>query len=209
MRVIGLTGGIASGKSAVAEIFSAHGIPVIDADQLSREAVLPGTAALALIADTFGSSVIDTDGRLNRETLAKIVFSDAASLKRLESILHPAIKALAEQRLADLRASAAPVAIYMAALLIEAGATDRVDEIWVVYTDSETQLSRIQQRDGASREEAMKRIAAQMPMAEKATYGRVVIDNSGTLEELKGKVERLLIAERLIRVDENQANGIK
>lgn len=203
MRVIGLTGGIASGKSAVAEIFSAHGIPVIDADQLSREAVLPGTAALALIAESFGSSVIDTDGRLNRETLAKIVFSDAASLKRLESILHPAIKALAEQRLADLRVSAAPAAIYMAALLIEAGATDRVDEIWVVYTDSETQLSRIQQRDGASREEAMKRIAAQMPMAEKATYGRVVIDNSGTLEELKEKVERILIAEKLITVNEN------
>lgn len=198
MRIIGLTGGIASGKSAVAEIISSHGIPVIDADQLSREAVLPGTTALTLIAESFGNSVIDADGRLNREALARIVFSDEPSRKRLEAILHPAIKSLAELKLSDLRASGTPAAVYMAALLIEAAATDRVDEIWVVYTDRETQLGRIQKRDGVSAEEALKRVAAQMPMNEKAACGRIVIDNNGTIEELKLKVEKLLIAEKLV-----------
>ncbi|NVO00440.1 MAG: dephospho-CoA kinase [Geobacteraceae bacterium] len=198
MRIIGLTGGIASGKSAVAELMTAAGIPVIDADQLSREAVLPGSTPLAFIAETFGNSVIDTDGRLNREALARIVFSDEPSRKRLEAILHPAIKSLAEQKLADLQRSGAPAAIYMAALLIEAGATDRVDEIWVVYTDPETQLGRIQKRDGVSRENALKRVAAQMPMDEKAACGRIVIDNCGTLDELKEKVAAVLIKEKIV-----------
>lgn len=198
MRIIGLTGGIASGKSAVADIISAYGIPVVDADQLSREAVLPGTVSLNLIREAFGDAVIDSGGRLDRDTLAGIIFSDKESRIKLEKIMHPAIKSLAEKKLADLKASGATAAVYMAALLIEAGATDRVDEIWVVYTDSETQLSRIQKRDGTSRDDALKRVAAQMPMAEKASYGRVVIDNSGTIEELKRKVEELLISERLV-----------
>lgn len=198
MRVIGLTGGIASGKSTVAGIISNHGMPVIDADQLARDAVLPGSQGLSRIADAFGAALLKDDGTLDRAALAERIFSDPAAREKLESILHPAIKKLAEKRLAELRQSGEAVVFYMAPLLIEAGATDRVDEIWVVYVDRETQLARIQDRDAVSREDAIRRVAAQMPMDEKAGYGRIVIDNSGTLQELEERVGAVLAAEGLM-----------
>lgn len=197
MRVIGLTGGIASGKSTVAGIISGHGIPVIDADQLARDAVVPGSAGLCQIIEAFGPSVLNEDGTLDRTVLAEKIFSDPLAREKLESILHPAIKVLAEKQLAELRQRGEAVAFYMAPLLIEAGATGRVDEIWVVYVDRETQLARIQKRDSVSREDAEKRIAAQMPMDEKAAYARIVIDNSGNLQELKKRVEAILVSESL------------
>jgi dephospho-CoA kinase len=197
MRVIGLTGGIASGKSSVAAIMAEEGIPVIDADLLAREAVLPGSVALQQIAATFGSAVIAPDGTLDRGALAGFVFSDESARRKLESILHPAIKSLAEQRLQELRDCGAPVAVYMAALLIEAAVTDRVDEVWVVYADRETQLDRLQERDAMSRTEAEQRLAAQMPMDEKKGCGKVVIDNCGSMAELQERVRRVLVAERL------------
>lgn len=189
MRVIGLTGGIASGKSSVARLLEEQGIPVIDADQLARDAVLPGTTALRQIAAYFGERVLAGDGSLDRTVLAEIVFADPAARRILEGIMHPAIKKLAEERLAKLRDRKVPVAIYMAPLLIEAGATDRVDEIWVVYVDRETQLRRLMVRDGLSRHQAEQRLDAQMPMTEKAGYGNVVIDNNATPEAL---VERVM-----------------
>jgi len=198
MRVIGLTGGIASGKSAVAEIIKAHGIAVIDADQLARDAVVPGSAALLRVVEVFGTAVLTDDGNLDRTTLAETIFSDSAARRTLESILHPAIKELAQEHLEELRRGGAPVAFYMAPLLIEAGAVDRVDEIWVVYADRETQLERIERRDSVSREAAENRLAAQMPMDEKIAYGRVVIDNCGSREELRSRVDLLLRAEKLI-----------
>lgn len=191
MRVIGLTGGIASGKSSVARLLEEQGIPVIDADQLARDAVLPGTAALRQIAARFGERVLAGDGTLDRAVLAELVFADPAARRTLEEIIHPAIKKLAEERLAALRARKEPVAIYMAPLLIEAGATDRVDEIWVVYVDRETQLRRLMVRDGLSRQQAEQRLAAQMPMADKAGYGSVVIDNCATPEALAERVMEL------------------
>lgn len=198
MRVIGLTGGIASGKSAVAEIITGYGIPVIDADQLSRDAVVPGSAGLRHIVAVFGAGILNGDGTLNRAALAEEIFSDAAAREKLEAILHPAIKELAQKRLQELRQKKVAVAFYMAPLLIEAGVTDRVDEIWVVYADRETQLERLQSRDSISREAAEKRLAAQLPMAEKVTYGRIVIDNCGSPEEVRRRVEALLRAEKLI-----------
>jgi dephospho-CoA kinase len=198
MRVIGLTGGIASGKSTVAKIITDYGIPVIDADQLSRDAVLPGTATLSRIVEIFGSSVLHDNGSLDRKALAETIFSDSAARRTLESILHPAIKKLAQERLEALRCGGKPVAFYMAPLLIEAGAVDRVDEVWVVYIDRETQLERIVKRDAISREDAEKRLAAQMPMNEKTAFGRVVIDNSGDLQELRNRVEEVLRAEKLV-----------
>ena len=197
MRVIGLTGGIASGKSTVAEMIASQGIPVIDADQLARDAVLPGSAGLRQIVAVFGLKVLKEDGFLDRAILAEKIFSDSSARKILESILHPAIRELAQQRLEKLRLEMVPVVFYMAPLLVEAGITDRVDEVWVVYVDRETQLERIQKRDSVSREDAEKRLAAQMPMVEKATYGRIVIDNSGNLRELKDRVEAVLMAEGL------------
>jgi dephospho-CoA kinase len=195
MRVIGLTGGIASGKSSVAALLERQGIPVIDADQLARDVVLPGSAALRQIAADFGTQVLDAAGALDRTALAGVVFADPGARKKLEAIVHPAIKELAEKELAALRESGETVAVYMAPLLIEAGATDRVDEIWVVYVDRETQLQRLMARDGISREQAAQRLAAQMPMAEKASFGRVVIDNCGSPAMLENKVTELCRSE--------------
>jgi dephospho-CoA kinase len=185
MRVIGLTGGIASGKSTVARLLAARGVPVIDADQLSRDVVLPGMPALAAIARLCGPGVLSPDGTLDRQALGALVFADPGLRRRLESILHPAIKSLAEERLGQLRSQGVPVVIYMAPLLVEAGATDRVDEIWVVYVDRETQIARTMVRDGLTREAAEQRLAAQMSMEEKAAHGRIVIDNRDSLEELE------------------------
>jgi dephospho-CoA kinase len=188
VRIIGLTGGIASGKSSVAQIMEALGGVIIDADQLAREAVAPGEPAYLSIVAGFGEGIINPDRTINRKALARIVFADPTARRRLERITHPAIARLAEQRLTALRNAGVPVVVYMAPLLIEAGVTSRVDEIWVVYADRETQVARLMLRDGIGRDEALQRLAAQMPMEEKRRYGRVVIDNSGTPEETERQV---------------------
>ncbi len=188
MRVIGLTGGIASGKSTVAQLFAELGAAVIDADQLAREAVEPGSTALAAIVQQFGPTILRPDDTLDRSALGAIIFADPSARRRLEQITHPAIRALALARLAALRAAGTAVVIYMAPLLIEAGATDRVDEIWVVHIDPATQLQRLTARDILSREDAQSRVASQMPLEEKRRHGRIVIDNSGPLAETKRQV---------------------
>lgn len=197
MRVIGLTGGIASGKSTVAHILERLGVPVIDADRLSREVVEPGTPALAAIVAEFGADLLDQGGRLDRARLGSIVFGDPAARRRLERITHPAIGARADELLATYRHAGEPVVVYMAPLLIEAGRAGLVDEIWVVYVDRETQTERLCQRDGLGPQEAGQRIDSQMPMEEKAARGRLVIDNRGTPAELERQV--MEIWEREIR----------
>lgn len=191
MRVIGLTGGIASGKSSVARLLAERGVPVIDADHLARVAVEAGMPAAVAIRAAFGDQVFTVDGSLDRAALGRLVFGDATARRRLEGIMHPAIGQLAEAKLVELRAAGAPLVIYMAPLLIEAGVTDRVDEIWVVYVDRETQLTRLMARDGIGRAEAERKLAAQLSMEEKKAYGRVVIDNRGTSEELAARVDEL------------------
>ena len=189
MKIIGLTGGIASGKSSVAEMLRELGAVIIDADQLSREAVLPGSPTLRQISELFGSGALQSDGTLNREAVRAQVFADPAKRIQLEAILHPAIKELAWQKLAEARQNGADVTVYMAPLLIEANATDRVDEIWVVTVQPEVQLVRLMQRDHCSLEQARQIVAAQMPLAEKQRYGVVVIDNSNDLDETRRQVE--------------------
>lgn len=191
MRVIGLTGGIASGKSTVAGILAKLGAAIVDADQLAREVVVPGEAAYQAIVAEFGAGILHPDGTINRLALGKLVFADPAARRRLERITHPAIARRAEERLAALKEAGTPVIVYMAPLLIEAGATSRVDEIWVVYADRETQVARLMARDGISRTEALQRLAAQMPMEEKRTYGKVVIDNRGAPEETERQVREI------------------
>jgi dephospho-CoA kinase len=191
MRIIGLTGGIASGKTSVALMLERLGAAVVDADLLAREVVQPGEQALAKIVAAFGEGVLNGDGSLNRAALAEIVFSDPAARRRLEGITHPAIRARADQKLAALREQGVRTVFYVAPLLIEAGNSDRVDEIWVVYLDRESQLARLMARDSLDRDAALRRIASQMPMEEKKKLGRVVIDNSGTREELEAQVRRL------------------
>ena len=185
VRVIGLTGGIATGKSSVARMFEEHGAVVIDADQLSREAVMPGTDGLARIVATFGDNVLLADGTLDRASLRKIIFSDREKRRQLEQILHPEIKRLAEEQIAAASADNKELVFYMAPLLIEAGATERVDEIWVVTVQPAVQLERLMARDGINVEQAQAIIKSQMPLADKELYGRIVIDNSGTLEQTR------------------------
>ncbi|HTY21205.1 MAG TPA: dephospho-CoA kinase [Geobacteraceae bacterium] len=191
MRIIGLTGGIASGKSSVARIMESLGGVIVDADLLAREAVLPGKPAYRSIVAEFGKGILNPDGTIDRQALGRIVFSDPSARRKLERITHPAIARLAEQRLSALRESGVQVVVYMAPLLIEAGVTDRVDEIWVVYVDRETQVERLIRRDGIGREEALQRLAAQMPMDEKIKLGNVVIDNNGAPHETEQQVREI------------------
>jgi len=191
MRVIGLTGGIASGKSTVAKILERMGAVVIDADALSREVVTPGEAAYEAILAEFGERIVNPDRTINRSALGEIVFADPGARNRLERITHPAIGRRADQNLAELRRQGVPLVFYMAPLLIESGASARVDEIWIIYADPATQLHRLVERDGMSRDRALQRIAAQMPMDEKKKYGRVVIDNRGSLEETEQQVREI------------------
>ena len=191
MRIIGLTGGIASGKSSVASLLERLGAAVVDADQLAREVVQPGEDALAGIVAAFGERVLNGDGTLNRAALGEVVFADPEARRILESITHPAIRRRAEERLARLRESGTRTAFYVAPLLIEAGITSRVHEVWVVYLDQETQLQRLMARDGLGREAALARIASQMPMEEKKRLGRIVIDNRGSEEDLEARVSQL------------------
>lgn len=183
LRIIGLTGGIASGKTSVARFFEDKGAVVIDADQLARAAVEPGSQGLTRVAAIFGPDILTPDGQLDRKRLAAVVFSDPGKRALLEGILHPEIKYLAENRMAQLAESGRKIVFYMAPLLIEAGVTDRVDEVWVVTVRPEVQLERLMRRDGITREEALRIIASQMPLDEKEKHGRIVIDNSGTPEE--------------------------
>lgn len=189
MKIIGLTGGIATGKSTVARLLAEHGAWIIDADQLSREVVAPGSPALTRIAELFGPQVIAADGVLERQALRELVFSDPAKRRTLEALLHPAIAELASVRLEEARQAGATVTVYMAPLLIEAGATDRVDEIWVVTVRPEVQLARLMARDRCNLEQAQQIVAAQMPLAEKERFGLVVIENSDSLEETARQVD--------------------
>jgi dephospho-CoA kinase len=186
---IGLTGGIATGKSSVAALLAEHGAEVIDADQLARDAVAPGTAALQRIVELFGQQALLPDGSLNRQAVREMVFNEPARRQQLEAILHPAIKELALQQIEQAQIRGSRVVVYMAPLLIEANATDRVDEIWVVTVRPEVQLARLMARDGCNQKQAEQIIAAQMPLAEKERFGVVVIDNSSSLEETSRQVE--------------------
>lgn len=197
MRIIGLTGGIASGKSSAAAILAKMGVRVIDADQLSRLVVMPGEVAYEAIVREFGTEILNEDRTINRTALGKIVFADSAARLRLEAITHPAIRKKAEEELLRAKQEGHAVVIYMAPLLIEAGASSRVDEIWVVYVDRETQLQRLMARDGIDLPEAERKLAAQMPMEIKKLHGSVVIDNRGSLDELARQVEQIWTKEVL------------
>ena len=191
IRIIGLTGGIATGKSSVAAFFLQKGIPVIDADQLARDAVLPGSAGLAAIVTLFGREFLTENGDLDRKRLGAHIFSDPEKRRRLESILHPEIRKIAEERISQAATAGHHRLIYMAPLLIEAGVTDRVDDIWVVTVRPEIQLERLMHRDGIGRAQAQQIINSQMPLAEKERFGTVIIDNSGTEAETRKTLETI------------------
>ena len=198
MKVIGLTGGIASGKSTIANLLRSLGAPVFDADAESRAMVAKGSPALDEIAKTFGTEYLQTDGELNRAKMAELVFNDKAALKKLEGIIHKNVHAAAQNFLADCRSKNLPAAVLDVPLLIECGWHKDVDEVWLVAVDSETQIERAMQRSQMTREEVKARIAAQMPLEEKRACADFVIDNSGPLEAAQKTVTaawRALVAE--------------
>ena len=191
MLKVGLTGGIASGKSTVAEMFRRHGAHLIDADRVSRDVVAPGRPALEEIVEAFGRGVLRPDGALDRAALAAIVFNDDDARARLNAIVHPRIWE-EEDRLCAIHEARDPDGVVMidAAVIIEAGGAGRVDLMVVVDVDAEDQLERLAAK-GMSEEEARSRIRAQMPVAEKRTYGDYVLNNRGPVEETGRQVERV------------------
>lgn len=187
MMVIGLTGGIGSGKSTVATMLLNANIPVIDADKLARELTEKSSEANKEIAQKFGE-VFFADGSLNRAKLAAQVFSDPKKLLELENILHPKIEDLRKSRLAKLEKEGYKVAIYMAPLIFEKGLEKNLDQVILVVADGNIKLSRITKRDNLSHEEAKRRINAQMRDEEKRSKAHVVIENNGSLSELYQKL---------------------
>lgn len=189
MLRVGLTGGIASGKSAVADELAARGAVVVDADLLAREVVEPGTPGLAAVLRRFGPGVLGGDGRLDRPRLGRLVFAEPEARRDLERIVHPAVRA----RAAELERAAAPdaVVVHVIPLLVETGQADDFDLCVVVDVDPETQLQRLQQRNGLSREEAEARVGAQATREERRAAADRVLDNNGSPDDLRAEVGRL------------------
>ena len=188
MKVLGLTGGIGSGKSMVLSMFANLGAEVIDADQLAREVVEPGQPALEEIATAFGRDMLMPDGRLDRGKLARIIFADPVARARLNAITHPRIRERMATEMA-LRGSRPGLLIVDIPLLYENDRSDTVESVIVVWVDSKTQLRRLTERDGLTPDEARQRIAAQMPLDEKRARADLVVDNSGSRENTRRQVE--------------------
>lgn len=190
--LVGLTGGIGTGKSTVATMLVSPSVRVIDADALARDVVQPGTPTYARIVTEFGRDVLQPDGRLDRARLGAVVFGDPARRKRLEEITHPAIRARLDKILAGYEQEGFDgIVVWDAALLVESGNTKRVDRVIVVTTDPATQLRRLMARDGGSEETVRSRIASQMPLAVKVRYADYVIDNSGDRAQTEQRVREV------------------
>lgn len=187
---IGLTGGVATGKSTAARIIREAGYVVVDADQLSRQAVEPGTEGLAAVVREFGNEVLDESGALDRARLRRRVFSDPASRKKLEGILHPRIAQLSEQALEREGLFANPrFWFYEAALLFETGGAVGFHSVWVTYCPYATQIERLQARNNLSRKEAQQIVDQQMPAEEKRARANFVIDTSAPVEAWRQDLE--------------------
>lgn len=191
MRVVGLTGGIGSGKSSVARMLAELGAAIVDADQLAREAVAPGSEGLSAILARFGTEVLDEKGQLDRRKLGARVFSDAEARRELNAIVHPKVAELAMRRFQELTESGAPLAIYDVPLFFENGLEKMIPEVIVVHVSPETQRARIRGRDPLSDREIEDRIAAQLPLDEKKKRATFVIENDGSMAHTREQVERL------------------
>ena len=178
--LVGLTGGIATGKSTVSEMLRRIGAEVIDADVLAREVVEPGRPAFVATVAEFGREVLHPDGALDRAKLGAIVFADPAKRQRLEAITHPAIRERFAERLAELEARGFDGLVFFdAAVIVESGGYKTLDRLVVVVTDEATEQARLMARDGIGRAEALQKIRSQMPVADKAKLAHYVIDNTG------------------------------
>ena len=190
MLLVGLTGGLASGKSTLASLLARRGAIVVDADELSRRAVAPGTPGLARIVDTFGREVLDASGSLDRAALAAVVFADREKRRVLESIVHPEVFRLLGRVVNGYRATDT-VVVFDAPLIVETGFHEACDLVVVVSSPLEAQVARVVRTREMSEDEARKRIASQAPPAERERHADIVIRNDGTLDQLEEHVESL------------------
>lgn len=192
---LGLTGGIASGKNSVAEIFAELGAYTIDADEISRKVMRPGHATYDEVVAKFGSKILKENGEIDRQLLKKIVFDEPEKRKLLESIVHPAILKEEKRLVGEIKGvDDKAIIITHAALIIEKGTFGRFDGVIVVYATKEQQIKRLMERDSISREYAEKIISSQMPLDEKVKYADFIIDNTGTMEDTKKDVQRVFNA---------------
>lgn len=195
MPVVGLTGSIASGKSLVSRILKDMGITIVDADLVAREVVKPGQPAWHKIKKTFGSEVLNVDLTINRKLLAEKVFGNEQRLKSLNAITHPVIIEKIAGEINVFRTESRnrqKLLVIDVALLIETGLEKMVDKVWVVYIPEEIQIERLIKRDRITYEQALKRVRSQMSGEEKKKHADAVIDNSGTVEETRERVEQLV-----------------
>ncbi|NCS75812.1 MAG: dephospho-CoA kinase [Microcystis aeruginosa K13-07] len=189
-RIIGLTGGIASGKSTVSHYLeNIYKIPVLDADIYAREAVEKGSAILERIFQRYGRKVKTEDNSLNRQQLGEIIFNNPEEKIWLESQIHPYVRECFKRHLEQLEV---PIVVFSVPLLLEAKLTHLVTEIWVVFCGLEQQIERLMTRNNLSREQAIARINNQMPLAEKIALADIVLDNSGDLEALYTQIDRAI-----------------
>jgi dephospho-CoA kinase len=194
LQLFGLTGGIGSGKSTVGRRFRERGVPVLDADQLAREVVAVGTPGLAAIVDRFGPEMLDAGGALDRKKLAARVFQNDDERRALNRITHPRVGELLAARTAELAARGEPLACYEVPLLFEAGLDAAFRPVVVVDAPVAVQVDRTVARDGGSADDALARIRAQLPLAEKVRRADFVIDNTGSIAELRARADTVLDA---------------
>lgn len=192
MYRIGLTGGVGSGKSTVSSYMHELGIPVIDGDKLAREAVIPGSRAMAEMRRAFGPHIFLPDGSLNRLKMGEIVFNDEEKRQKLNSIIHPFIWHRTREELIRAQEEGFPVVVLDMPLLLEISWQLRVEEVWLVEVPLEVQIARVISRDGFTREQVMERIGKQMPTTNKMNYADVIIDNSRSVEDTRRQVREAL-----------------
>lgn len=192
MYRIGLTGGVGSGKSTVSSYMHELGIPVIDGDKLAREAVIPGSRAMAEMRKAFGPHIFLPDGSLNRLKMGEIVFNDEEKRQKLNNIIHPFIWHRTREELIRAQEEGFPVVVLDMPLLLEISWQLRVEEVWLVEVPLEVQIARVISRDGFTREQVMERIGKQMSTTNKMNYADVIIDNSRSVEDTRRQVREAL-----------------
>jgi dephospho-CoA kinase len=191
MIVIGLTGGIASGKSTISAALAARGATIVDADKVGHEAYTPGSEGWQAVVSAFGKRIVAENGEIDRKALGAIVFGDPAQRERLQAIIWPVMKRMMARTLDEFRSEGRKVVVVEAAVLLEAGWQDLVDQIWVVTVPVAVAEQRLIARNGLTPEQAQARIAAQLTNDERARHAQVVIDNSGPVDQTVGRVQAL------------------
>lgn len=192
MFVLGLTGGIASGKSSISAMLKEMGFPIVDADEIARRVVEKGSPVLERIKEEFGEGVLNADGTLNRKALGQLVFNSSKKLELLNSITHPAIIEEIRRDIDALSAKGERLCVLDVPLLIESGINNMADAVLLVYVDEKTQLYRLMNRDHIPEELALKKISSQMSYNEKKKYADYIIDNSGSLDCTRAQLEKII-----------------